>query len=135
VFIGVNRWLRNVYPGWRFAVASLSEVLNLEEGFPTAEEALGKLVSGLRSAKSRGVVFVKVIHGWGSNGRGGQIKRKVKAELPELGKQGLLREWVLGTDWKVTDPTYLQWYSKYPELKNDRDLNRNNAGITMIKIR
>ncbi len=113
----------------------LFEMLNLEEGYPTADEALGKLASGLKSAKSRGVVFVKVIHGWGSTGRGGKIKRAVKAQLPDWGKGGLLREWVLGVDWKVTDPTYLQWYARHPEIQNDRDLNRNNAGITVIKIR
>ncbi len=113
----------------------LFELLNIEEGFPTTEEALGKLVSGLKSAKSRGVVFVKVIHGWGSTGRGGKIKRAVKTQLPDWGKKGLLRGWILGTDWKVTDTTYLQWYSKYPEVRNDQDLNRNNSGITVIKIR
>lgn len=49
-------------------------MLNLEEGYPTADEALGKLASVLKSAKSRGVVFVKVIHGWGSTGRGERSK-------------------------------------------------------------
>jgi hypothetical protein len=113
----------------------LLEILNIEEGYPTTEEALGKLTSGLKSAKSRGWVFVKVIHGWGSTGRGGKIKRAVKAQLPDWGKGGLLREWVLGVDWKVTDPTYLQWYARYPEIQNDQDLNRHNAGITVIKLR
>ena len=111
------------------------EILNLEEGFPTGEEAVGKLAAGLRSAKARGVVFVKVIHGWGSSGKGGGIKRAVRRELPELGKQGLLREWVQGSDWKVTGGTYLKWYGKYPELKMDRDLNRSNLGITVVKVR
>ncbi len=113
----------------------LVEILNLEEGFPTGEEAVGKLTTGLSSAKGRGVVFVKVIHGWGSTGKGGGIKRAVKRVLPDLGKQGLLREWIHGNDWKVTHPAYLQWFQKYPELKNDRDLNRSNSGITMVKIR
>jgi hypothetical protein len=116
-------------------LANLIEVLNLEEGFPRGEEAVGKLEAGLRSAKARGVVFVKVIHGWGSSGKGGGIKRVVRRELPEMGKQGLLREWIQGTDWKVTNEAYLKWYEKYPELKSDRDLNRNNPGITIIKIK
>ena len=116
-------------------MANRVEILNLEEGFPTGEEAVGKLASGLKSAKSRGVVFVKVIHGWGSSGKGGGIKRAVRKVLPEFGKQGLLREWIEGSDWKVTAELYLKWYEKYPELKTDRDLNRNNPGITMVKIR
>lgn len=111
------------------------EILNLEEGFPTGEEAVGKLASGLKSAKSRGVVFVKLIHGWGSSGKGGGIKRAVKRIMPELGKQGLLREWIEGKDWGVTQELYLKWYAKHPELKMDQDLNRNNLGITMVKIR
>jgi hypothetical protein len=90
------------------------EILNLEEGYPDGEEAVGKLIAGLKSAKARGVVFVKVIHGWGSSGKGGGIKRAVRRELPELGKQGLLREWIQGSDWKVSDVTYLKWYGKKP---------------------
>lgn len=113
----------------------LIETLNLEEGYPTGVEAMGKLMAGLRSAKARGVVFVKVIHGWGSSGKGGGIKRAVRRELPELGKQGLLREWIQGSDWKVTHATYLKWHEKYPELRMDRDLNRNNLGVTMVKIK
>ena len=111
------------------------EIINLEEGFPNGEEAVGKLRSGLRSAKSRGVIFVKVIHGWGSTGKGGGIKRAVRRELPILGEDGHLREWFQGSDWKVVDKTYLKWYEKFPELNRDPDLNRNNLGITMIKIR
>ncbi len=111
------------------------ENLNLEEGYPTGEEAIGKLSAGLRSARARGVIFVKVIHGWGSSGRGGGIKRAVRRALPELGKQGLLREWIQGSDWKVTNGVYLAWFGKFSELKMDRDLNRNNLGITVIKIK
>lgn len=49
-------------------------IINLEAGMPTVELARSRLNQGLQSARMRGEKAVKIIHGYGSTGRGGKIK-------------------------------------------------------------
>ena len=57
-------------------------VLNLEQGMPTVEEALSRLRLEIQRLKSEGAKAAKLIHGYGSTGRGGKICVGVRQELP-----------------------------------------------------
>lgn len=43
---------------------------NLEAGLPTVEQALERLERDLREARACGAKLVRIIHGYGSSGRG-----------------------------------------------------------------
>jgi hypothetical protein len=110
------------------------EILNLEKGYPRLEQALQKLKVNLASAKMRQVKFVKVITGWGSHGRGGVIRRSMPQVMPELQKEGLVKEWIPGEKWGIFNPLYLDWFQNFPDLRKDPDLNRCNLGICLVRV-
>ena len=45
--------------------------LNLEDGMPTVEEAVSRMNLGFQEMRVSGVRLVRLIHGYGSTGRGG----------------------------------------------------------------
>ena len=53
--------------------------LNLELGRPDAAEALRRLAAEVEAARHLGTPAMKLIHGYGSSGRGGRLHR-----LPHL---------------------------------------------------
>ena len=50
-------------------------IINLEAGLPTVSAARSRLINGLQTARMSGRKTVKIIHGYGSGGKGGAIKR------------------------------------------------------------
>mgnify|MGYP002514787730 CR=1 FL=1 len=61
--------------------------VNLEAGHPTVEMARTHLNMAIRSAKANGTRVLKLIHGYGSSGKGGSIRSDVQAQLRRK-KQG-----------------------------------------------
>jgi hypothetical protein len=72
------------------AVIKVKEV-NLEYGYPTAEIAVRNMVDQLMSCKRQGMRAVILIHGYGSSGTGGKIKRR------EIRRKILWRSPILGS--------------------------------------
>jgi len=109
-------------------------ILNLEQGMPTVETARMRLEQGLRTARARCVKVVKVIHGYGSSGRGGAIKQDVLKVLAGKKRANEIRGFVAGEDFSPFDQTAREIIDKCPELRNDRDYTRGNHGITVILV-
>ena len=51
------------------------KVVNLENGSPTASQAMDRLTNELYRLRASGIPYVKIIHGYGSSGKGGAIKK------------------------------------------------------------
>ena len=49
---------------------------NIKENLPTVDEALAALRNELMSARHQGIKVVKIVHGYGSSGKGGAIKQE-----------------------------------------------------------
>jgi hypothetical protein len=109
-------------------------LVNLEAGYPTANEALLRLEFELRQARARGALAVKLIHGYGSKGVGGVLRHAVQQRLVGMQSAGTIRAFVAGEDWRVSNETAWEMQKRLPELKQDRDLNRGNQGITMVLL-
>lgn len=67
--------------------------VDLEHDRPTVAEALRRLELRLDTARAGGGGSLRVIHGWGSSGKGGAIRDAVRARLRELEARGLVRGW------------------------------------------
>ena len=52
------------------------QIVNLEAGMPTVDMARTHLNMTLRSAKANRVKVLKLIHGYGSSGKGGAIRQR-----------------------------------------------------------
>lgn len=109
--------------------------VNLEAGHPTVEMARTHLNMVIRSAKANGTRVLKLIHGYGSSGKGGSIRSDVQAQLRRKKQEGQIRDFVPGEDFSPFDPAARAIIAACPSLSRDVDYSRQNHGITMVLIR
>lgn len=114
--------------------AELLRVINLKEGMPLVREAISGMERGLRRARADGVVLIKFVHGYGSTGKGGEIRIAVQRELIKRLEQQEIRAVIFGEDWRISNETTWALLKKCPELKQDSDLGKQNRGITMVEL-
>ncbi len=110
------------------------KTVNLEEGMPLVRQALLHLDRELAIAVQEGYRFVKFIHGYGSTGHGGDIRIAVQKQLRESVATGTLRACIFGENWMISDEQAWRLIKAHPGLKQDRDLGRKNAGITIVVL-
>lgn len=97
-------------------------------------EALQRLDRAIAQARQEKHSCLKVIHGYGSTGAGGDIRIAVQKKLHELAQGGDIRGCIFGENWSKADETTWRLIQKDAELKDDRDLGRGNAGITVVLL-
>lgn len=107
------------------------KILNIESGLPTIDEARQLLLAELRLARQSGVVALKIIHGYGSTGRGGALGGALRKSLLRRKKEGLVTRVIFGENWNVFEDDARYALERCPALRSDRDLNRSNEGITI----
>ena len=109
-------------------------IINLEGGMPTVSQALQKLEQALRTARARRYPAMKIIHGYGSSGKGGAIKQGVLALLAQKQRAGQLCCFVPGGDFSPFSPSARKMLDACPWLAKDRDYNRGNDGVTIVLL-
>ncbi len=109
------------------------KVLNLKKDSPTVELALGILEIEVEVARREGIVAMKVIHGYGSSGVGGEIKRALPFWLNRAKKRGFIRDFVKGEQWTASEKS-AKFKKVCPELLGDPELYFANAGVTIILL-
>jgi hypothetical protein len=86
----------------------------------------------LRSLKKSGVKAVKIIHGFGSTGKGGRLRKAILSLLDDSKKSGLIKEFVIGEQWSKFQLRTLTLIDRIPQLYKGQDLKRYNRGITIV---
>ena len=107
------------------------QIVNLEAGMPTVDMARTHLNMTLRSAKANRVKVLKLIHGYGSSGKGGAIRADVLAQKKRAGQ---IKEFVRGEDFSPFDSAARAIIDACPSLSRDIDYSRANHGITMVLL-
>lgn len=105
---------------------------NVEAGFPTLEEARKLVIEEIRRAKREGVRVLKIIHGYGSSGKGGKLNFGLRKSFGLRKKEGVIRDFIAGEDFSIFNPTVLTLLEAVPELRGDPDLNATNEGVTLL---
>jgi len=113
---------------------SLIRIVNLEQGMPLVHEALTNLDRELALARQQRCPLVKLIHGYGSSGSGGDIRIAVQKRLRELQEQATVRAYIFGEDWSSSDAQTWALLKSQPALKTDSDLGKRNLGITIVVL-
>ena len=108
--------------------------LNLEEGMPVVEEAVVRMNLGLQQFRATGVKFVRLIHGYGSTGRGGKIGISVRRELVLMKNRRRIREFVTGEEFGPCSEESRRMVEASPEIARDQDYGRCNHGITIVML-
>ena len=110
------------------------KVVNLEEGMPTVEQARTRLRSEILTAQSAGHKLLKVVHGYGSSGIGGDLRFALQATLRQMVTRGEIRDCIYGENWRTSDERSWELLKRMRELKDDRDLGKGNRGITIVVL-
>ncbi len=101
---------------------------------PTVTEALQHLERELAHTRQSGGALIKLIHGYGSSGAGGEIRIAVQRRLAEMAGRGEIRACIFGENWSKSDEQAWALIKARPELKQDVDLGRHNLGITIVLL-
>ena len=101
---------------------------------PTADQAPRRVDMALAMGRMSGASVIKLIHGYGSTGQGGAIRTQARRYLGELKARGKLKACIPGEGFSIFDETTRQALQACPALRQDRDLDRQNNGITIIML-
>ena len=107
---------------------------NLEAGLPTVEQALERLERDLREARACEAKVVRVIHGYGSGGRGGKIRDAVRRELGRKLARGEVKDVTPGENYSSTANAGRDLLSRFKELKTTERSDTHNPGLTIIEV-
>lgn len=113
--------------------SSLREV-NLELGKPFVDAAIARLTFELKQSASMKVKVLKIIHGYGSSGTGGRIRVEARQYLERLKKRGEIENYIPGEKFSIFEEDTRVALRICGELRNDRDLDRHNNGVTFIVL-
>jgi hypothetical protein len=109
-------------------------LVNIEEGRPSVPRALVRLTQEVRTAQLSKVTLLKVIHGYGSSGVGGDLRIALQSAIQQMLERHEIRDCIYGENWRRSDTTTWELIKRFPALKNDRDFERGNRGITIIVL-
>ena len=110
------------------------KTLNLKSDMPEVAEALQRMDRELALARQNKLAILKLIHGYGSTGAGGDIRIAVQKRLMEMSQSGQIRGCIFGENWSKSDETTWKLLQSNGSLKTDPDLSRGNRGITIVII-
>lgn len=115
-------------------VSARMKVVNLEAGMPRVEEARLRLEHELHLARGKGCMAMKIIHGYGSTGIGGDLRIEIQKYLRQAVQDGMVRAFIPGEDWRISDEQTWALLRLHPEWKRDADLGRSNRGISIVLL-
>jgi hypothetical protein len=115
-------------------MAATLKTVNLEEGMPSVPQARARLSTEIQVAQTGGVKVLKLVHGYGSSGVGGDLRIALQATLRQMTQAKEIRDCIYGENWRKSDERSWELLKRMPELKSDSDLGRGNKGITLVLL-
>ncbi len=106
--------------------------VNIKSDLPTAELAIRRVESNIQNGKIWGCAAIKIIHGYGSTGKGGKIRTEVRRYLAGQKARGRIRDFIPGEQFTIFDEATRRAFDRCGELRRDKDLERSNNGVTII---
>lgn len=113
---------------------SVLREVNLELGRPTVDAAIRRLTFEINHSRTIGDSVLKIIHGYGSSGTGGRIRIEARNYLSRLKTQGAISGFIPGEQFSIFNADTLTAFRLCGALRQDRDLERSNNGVTFILI-
>lgn len=109
--------------------------LNIKDGFPPSDVAVANMEIEIEAMTKTQTKVIKLIHGYGSHGVGGEIKKLAHSRLAHLKKQNKILDFIPGEKFgeSVKHSEYIM--TNFPELILDADLKNYNSGITLIFLK
>ena len=100
----------------------------------TVKQAIAEFLVEIDACRIGGFKVMKVIHGYGSHGVGGAIKREFLRECQNLKNRGKIEDFVCCDNWTERNITRRIAINYSPDLLADRGLYLLNPGCSIIII-
>jgi hypothetical protein len=108
---------------------------NVEADLPTLDEARRLVIEQIRVAKRDRVRILKIIHGYGSSGKGGRLAVGLRKSFALRKKEGVILDAIAGEDFSIFQAATMALLEAVPEMRGDPDLNQVNEGITVLWLK
>jgi hypothetical protein len=105
---------------------------NVEAGMPILDEARRLIMAQIKQGKREGARVLKIIHGYGSSGKGGTLCIGLRKSFRLRKKEGVIKDFIAGEDFSIFNQATLDLLEAVPELRADPDLGATNEGITVV---
>ena len=107
--------------------------IDVKAGMPLVEEGLARLERDLTRAMQAGVRVVRVIHGYGSTGKGGKLRDACRVFLRRMLKAGQITSVLPGEEYSRATNLGRNLMSRCPDLRNSERSDSQNPGITFVE--
>ena len=114
---------------------SATRTINVEIGSPSLEEARRLVLAEIHRARRDGVRVLKIIHGYGSTGKGGALRHGLRKSFALRKREGVISNYIAGEDFSIFHHTVLPLLEDMPELRCDPDLDAINEGVTVLLLK
>lgn len=115
-------------------MAGYLKEVNIKYDMPTASDAVKRVTYNIRNGKSWGCAAIKLIHGYGSTGKGGRIRTETRRYLEDQKRKGLIRDFIPGEDFSIFHEGTRRAFDLCDDLRRDSDLERHNNGVTIVVL-
>ena len=134
----VNRYVTGVKTSVKqWGVASLGGLLrevNIKSGMPIVDDAIRRITYNIKNAGALGVSAIKLIHGYGSTGKGGAIRTETHKYLERQKQRGQIKDYIKGEDFSIFNEATRKAFAACDGLRRDCDIERHNNGITIVVL-
>lgn len=108
---------------------------NVEADFPSLDDARRDVIAEIRRAKRDGVRVLKIIHGYGSTGKGGKLCTGLRKSFLLRKQEGVIKDFVPGERFSIFNAAVHAMFEACPMLRGDPDLEATNEGVTLLWLK
>lgn len=108
--------------------------IDVKSDMQTCLMAGAQLEIEIDACKLGGFNALKVIHGYGSHGVGGAIKKEIHNRLKQMKSQNKIKDYIPCEKWTPNNPKRKMAIECCNELLADSDLRILNSGVTIVLI-
>lgn len=108
--------------------------INIKGDGQTVSLALAQFEIEADICRQAGFPMLKVLHGYGSHGVGGEIKRNLHLRLAQMQRQGKIAGFIPCEKW-LASPLRDKAIKLNSSLLADKDVNTQNCGQTLVLFR
>ena len=110
------------------------KIINLKESiYP--DVAVYNLGHEIEIAKKSDINVIIAIHGYGSHGYGGEIRKEIHKNLRLLKSGHQIVDFIKGEQWSENNTVYLPLTELEPELILNNQIGNLNSGVTIVWVK
>ena len=113
---------------------ALVKTINIKEGNPPADIAADRLETKINNARAGGTAIIIVIHGYGSSGAGGSIRKAVRARLRRMQSERKVQNVIPGEIFGDANSDAIRLGSDHQVLLAKHLFGAGNEGVTVVKL-